>query len=335
MSTSPDTSQEAVTLQMRKADLEAEPAQLTTSFISVGDVPSGSSMYDTILLPVNASDGTEAATIRAFSLADVFNATVHVLHVLEFPFEPADITPGQRDEFREFAEQRGRTATAAVTEQATDRGIETVEAIVDGEPHRSIREYAHEHDVDLITMGTHGRQGAEQVRLGSTTERVLMLSDVPVLSVRTTDVQQPPSDLRAAIKDVVVPTDGSEFADRAAEHALSIAELSGATVHAVYVVDEAIYDLQDAPRSIVGLLKQGGQQAVDAIATDARDRGLSTTSNVLQGNPEMEILEYAGGVGADLIAMGTRGQAAGTERVIGSTTARVVRRFDRPLLTVG
>lgn len=292
-------------------------------------------MYDTILLPVNGSDGAEAATARAFSLADAFDATVHVLHVLEFPAEPADLDPDGRAELREFAEQRGRAATAAVAERAADRGVETVEAVADGEPHRTIREYADEHGVDLIAMGTHGRRGAERVRLGSTTERVLMLSDVPVLSVRSTDDRTIPADLRIAIDDVVIPTDGSEFADRAAEHALSIAELSGATVHAIYVVDETIADLQDAPRSIVGLLKEGGRRATDALATEARDRGLSVTSDVLRGSPEDAIVEYAEGVDADLVAMGTRGRAAGTERVIGSTTARVVRRFDRPLLTVG
>ena len=292
-------------------------------------------MYDTILLPVDGSDGAEAATAQAFSLADAFDATVHVLHVLELPVGPADLDPDERDELRELAEGRGREATAAVTERAEDRGIDAGGRVVDGEPHRTIREYARDHDVDLIVMGTHGWRGAGRVRLGSTTERVLMRADVPVLTVRSTDGHAVPADLGRAIDDVVIATDGSEFADRAAEHAFSIAERSGATVHAIYVVDRTIYDLQDAPRSIVGLLKAGGQQAVDTIVTDARDRGLSARSDVLRGSPEMEILEYAEGIDADLVAMGTRGRAAGTERVIGSTTARVVRRFDRPLLTVG
>jgi len=293
-------------------------------------------MYETILLPVDGSTGAEAATVRALSFADAFDATVHILHVLELPAEPtANLDETQQQELRRFAEQRGREVTAAVAERAADRDVAVIEEVIDGVAHRSIRKYARTNDADLIVMGTHGRRGAEQVRLGSTTERVLMLSDVPVLSVRAADERTAPADLRDAIGDVVIPTDGSEFADRAAEHALSIAELSGATVHAIYVIDEAISDLQDAPGSIVGLLKEGGHQAVDAIATDARDRGLSATSDVLRGSPEMEILEYAEGVDADLVAMGTRGRAAGTERVIGSTTARVVRRFDRPLLTVG
>ena len=293
-------------------------------------------MYDTILLPVDGSDGADAATARALSLADAFDATLHVLHALELAVGPADLDADEREELRELAEGHGRSATADIAARAEDRGVDTVEVVVDGVPHRAIREYAHEHEVDLIVMGTHGWRGADRVRLGSTTERVLMRSPVPVLSERsTTDGDAVSTDLRVEIDEVLIPTDGSDFADRAADHALSIAELSGATVHAVYVVDETIYHLQDAPRSIVGLLKAGGQGAVDAIVTEARDRGLSARGDVLRGSPEMEILEYADGVDADLVAMGTRGRGAGSERVIGSTTARVLRRFDRPLLTVG
>ncbi len=53
----------------------------------------------------------------------------------------------------------------------------------------------------------------------------------------------------------------------------------------------------------------------------AEDRGLETKTAVRRGVPADELLAYASSVDADLLAMGTRGQAVGTGDLLGSTTA--------------
>ena len=229
---------------------------------------------------------------------------------------------------------RGRRATKDITDRGEARGLKVVRSEGEGTPHQVILEYVRENEIDLIVMGTHGMRSPDRVRLGSTTERVITLGNVPVMSVRLAGEGDAPDVDELSFEDVVIPTDGSDFAERAAQRALSLVESYDATVHAIYVVDTTTYDLKDAPRSIVGLLKEGGRRATDAIATEARDRGLAVRIDVLRGIPDEEVLSYADGVNADLIAMGTRGRAAGTDRLLGSTTARVVRRSDRPVLTV-
>lgn len=99
-----------------------------------------------------------------------------------------------------------------------------------------------------------------------------------------------------------------------------------------HVVDVNTYGYEDAPRSIVGLLKQGGENAVEAIADEARERNIPVSTAILRGVPEDAILQYAHGAEADLIAMGTRGEVR-DERLLGSTTARVVQRSAIPILT--
>jgi nucleotide-binding universal stress UspA family protein len=47
-----------------------------------------------------------------------------------------------------------------------------------------ILRYADEADADLVVMGTHGRTGVERYLLGSVAEKVVRLSDVPVMTVR-------------------------------------------------------------------------------------------------------------------------------------------------------
>ncbi|WP_396613558.1 universal stress protein (plasmid) [Haloferax sp. S1W] len=290
-------------------------------------------MYDEILVPIDGSTGTEGAVVRALDLARISDATVHVLSVVDTSADPPGLAARDRDELRQYSEKRGREATQELQQRASDRGLDTVRTVWRGTPHRMILEYVDENAIDLVVMGTHGQSEQKRRRLGSTTERVITFADVPVLAVRLAEDVPIPEEGYTMYDHVVVPTDGSDAAERAAEHGLTIAERYGADVHVLYVVDTSIYGLEDAPRSIVGLLEEGGRKAVEGVATVARERNLPVTTNILRGVPETEILAYAEGVGADLVTLGTRGRSAGTDHLLGSTTARIVGRTDVPVLT--
>jgi nucleotide-binding universal stress UspA family protein len=290
-------------------------------------------MYDNILVPTDGSRGAENAIVRAFDLARTGDATIHVLHVIDSGSTSVDLDSTESEELRQQSKKRGREATVQIQERATGLGLEAVRAVHEGTPYRAILEYIEENEIDLIVMGTHGRTGGERAQLGSTTERVITFADVPVMAVRLAEDDAVPESGYGMYDHVVIPTDGSDAAERAADHAIGIAERYGADVHVIYVVDTTTYGFEDAPRSIVGLLKQGGQNAVEEIAADARELNLPVTTDILRGVPHEEIREYASGVDADVIAMGTRGQTADTDRLLGSTTARVIRRSDVPVLT--
>ncbi|MFC6987751.1 universal stress protein [Haloplanus sp. GCM10025708] len=290
-------------------------------------------MYDNILVPTDGSPETENATARAFDHAQTGDATIHVLHAIGPDLTSIDLDSTETEEFRRQSEKRGREATVQIQERATDLGLDAVRAVHEGIPYRGILEYIDENDIDLVVMGTHGRTVGELARLGSTTERVITFANVPVMAVRLAEDGVVPKSGYGMYDHVVIPIDGSGAAERAADHALGIAERYGADIHVIYVVDTITYGFEDAPRSIVGLLKQGGQNAVEEIATDARVLNLPVTTDILRGVPYEEILEYASGVDADVIAMGTRGRTADTDRLLGSATARVVRQADVPVLT--
>ncbi|MFC4541417.1 universal stress protein [Halosolutus amylolyticus] len=290
-------------------------------------------MFSTVLVPTDGSAGAEATIAHATELADAYGAAVHALSVVDTGVEPIGLGADDRESLYESSERRGREATIRITNRAEERDLQAARDVREGVPYREILAYVDEVDVDLIVMGTHGRTGADRVRLGSTTERVITRADVPVLSVRLAESEEPvPGD--GGYDRLVIPTDGSDAAERAAEAALDIAGKYDADVHAVYVVDSTTYDLEDAPRSIVGLLKEGGQNATETIAEMARERGLDVGTDVRRGAPAEELLDYASGVDVDLVAMGTRGSAVGSGRLLGSTTARVVRRSPIPVLTV-
>ncbi|WP_311172026.1 universal stress protein [Halobellus ordinarius] len=287
-------------------------------------------IYQDILVPTDGSQEADVAVDRALNLARTSEATVHVVHVVDTSLDLHRLDDEARTEWRRDAEKRGQAATVQIEERASSLGLETARDVVEGVPYREILTYVEENGIDLVVMGTRSRTAS---RLGSTTERVVALADVPVIAVPLAVDTDVPESGYGMYDHVLIPTDGSDAAERAADHGLRIAERYGADVHLVYVVDESTYGFEGSPGSIAGLLKQSGGNAIEEIAADARERNLPVTTDVVRGIPHEEILDYAEGVDADLIAMGTRGRVAETDRLFGSTTARIVRCSTVPVLT--
>ncbi len=156
-------------------------------------------MYDRILVPTDGSKVAQAAVSHAITIATDNNATIDALYVadtdaisISLGTEQVDrIRQGQFAEMTELREQ-AEAATGYVAKRASDAGIAVNEHHAGGIPHRIIADYAAEHDIDLIIMGSHGRAGVRRALLGSVTERTLRSTSVPVLVVdyegtKTTD----------------------------------------------------------------------------------------------------------------------------------------------------
>jgi len=147
-------------------------------------------MYDTILVPTDGSKVAEKAVEHAIDLAQKYDAKLHALYVVDT--DAVDIGLGteqvERIKAGKFGEMeelqnRAKKATNAVGEAAAEHGIEVIEDVAAGRPHRSIDEYAKKNDIDLIVMGSKGRSGVRRALLGSVTERTLRSTYIPVLVV--------------------------------------------------------------------------------------------------------------------------------------------------------
>lgn len=174
-------------------------------------------MYDSILYPTDGSAGADAAFDHALHLAGTCDATLHVLHVVNSSYlryeDDDDDRPGMlgpkdegsdsgmvghhsdgersgmvgRDpsELREEVREHAQSVVDEVEERCGD--VETVCEIRVGDPHQIILDYAAKHGIETIVMGTHGRSGADRYLLGSVTEKVVRMSDVPVVTVRMSE----------------------------------------------------------------------------------------------------------------------------------------------------
>ncbi|MDL5360647.1 universal stress protein [Halalkalicoccus sp. NIPERK01] len=136
-------------------------------------------------------------------------------------------------------------------------------------------------------------------------------------------------------KTILVPTDGSESANRAVEHALDLAENYGATVHTLHVVDTARYGepTLSSAEVVLNELEERGYGLLEEVADLADDRELSVETRLCRGRPHQEIIDYADAIDADLIVLGCQGQSHRIDGHVGSVADRVVRTAARPVLT--
>ncbi|QPV63115.1 universal stress protein [Halosimplex litoreum] len=137
--------------------------------------------------------------------------------------------------------------------------------------------------------------------------------------------------------DILLPTDGSKGTTETVEHAIGIARDNDATVHVLYVVDSRRYRAAEAETKaeIVKSLEVEGERSVEDLQVDLEDEGLVVETELRDGIPHREIVEYVDEAGIDLVVMGTHGRT-GRDRVqnLGSVTDRVLEDVHTPVLVV-
>ncbi len=137
--------------------------------------------------------------------------------------------------------------------------------------------------------------------------------------------------------DILLPTDGSSGTVEALEHALAIAADRDATVHVLYVVESRLYRAADdeTKDDVRATLEEEGDRALEDARIRVEDAGTECVTARREGVPQKTITGYATETGIDLVVMGTHGKT-GPERMasLGSTTERVVKNADQPVLVV-
>ncbi|KKH94658.1 hypothetical protein EO95_18400 [Methanosarcina sp. 1.H.T.1A.1] len=144
-------------------------------------------------------------------------------------------------------------------------------------------------------------------------------------------------------KKIVVATDGSENANRAAEWAIGLAKDRGAKVFAVHVVQYtgavgAIALKADGERATAYVAEMGKEAGVEVESVIVEDRipaeGKSTKMSAVGKNPAESIIDIAEEKDADLIVVGTKGMTGLSHILLGSVAETVVRHSKRPVLVV-
>lgn len=196
------------------------------------------------------------------------------------------------------------------------------DAIVNiGAPVPVILRTSRELGADLIVMGSHARHGWRRAILGSVSEGVLHGSNCPVLIVSAHRV--PATDRRVTITKIVCPVNFTDVAREALRHAAQLAAAFDAELNVIHVIE-------DTHKGDVAF----NAERMRDWAGPAVSGAFAYRELVLRGGAAERVLDCIEDVGADLLVIGAQHKLFRDSTVIGTTSERLVRFANCPVLVV-
>ena len=290
-------------------------------------------MYRTILIPLDGSAFSERALPMATALARTLSAQIILVRAAS-----AATLPGvDRSEAQCRAVEECQAYLYALSTRLSEQSFGVETAIPYGDPGESILLEIGLRSADLVVMCTHGRSGLGRWIYGSVAENVLARSPTPVLLVHPTG-EIPTLGPDPAQASILVPLDGSTFAETALPHAATVARAFGGTLWLLRVVERSIASYTYPGVGVVEIAnneeRRGAGSYLEGVAQRLRSDGLSV-STVVEEGWVAEIIAYHGrGMGASTIAMATHGRTGILRLLLGSVALEVVRRSSLPVLLV-
>ena len=138
-----------------------------------------------ILVGCDFSPDSGQALKHALSLAQEFQAELHLAHVIEPPTQPdlhKEDTPVSEEIQQDYRDLLIRKLREMVPAEAR-LWCTPQTGLLEGQPYEEIVAYAESKNIDMIVLGVRGHGLVKTLFLGSTTDRVVRRSPCPVLSV--------------------------------------------------------------------------------------------------------------------------------------------------------
>lgn len=173
---------------------------------------------------------------------------------------------------------------------------------------------------------------------------------------------------KSSYEKILIATDGSENANKAAESGIEIARLSKAKVYALHVIktdskdpfqNPAGMDWEEAmkPNTVEDItdkqwleiarvtdvrlrkehdmdLTRKGEEAIAYVEGMGSDNGIEVEPVLLRGHPAQQIIDFAEKNDMDLVVVGTLGKTADKRFLLGSVAEKVVRNCGVQVLIV-
>lgn len=297
-------------------------------------------MYRNILLPTDFSPCANAALHQAVTIAERFQGTVTMLHVVVVhESDPSNLktlmatSSISYDKIITTAEEmlhtkEGMIETPVLIEKVLLRGIS---------PTSEILSYAAEHHPDLIVMGTHGRTGIRRLVMGSVAEKIIRLSNSPVMTVRCGSDGKPLD--YPNYRSILLPVDFSKASTKALWTASEIARKYGSKLTLLHVTEAPEFtgylegdDLNDDELSSSQI--EEAEETLADFLSKAPLNGIEVYTRVIFGRPGRKIVEFAHNEDIDLIIIPSHGKSGFEKLLMGSNVNKVVHRADCPVLVL-
>ncbi len=273
-----------------------------------------------LMMGVASLQDPEPLLLAAVELADSLDATLHLVHAFDLPETTFRAYSQDPRVARRFEDQYGdamRDELVARVSELTSSSRIRCDAVA-GEPCEVLCDRAEALGVDLLVVGgtRHGR--LLRTLLGSSAERVIRNSAVPVLVLR--------SHFYRPLRRVLLTTDLSELStaahDRGVELVRAMFPTDAPEIRSLLVV---WHDLASPTQTGGETLERLAKADLDAFLAERPEHGLPVSSRVRVGNPAREIAAEAAACDADLVILGTHGRSGSSRLLLGSVAETTVR----------
>ena len=279
-----------------------------------------------ILVAVDGSPHADAALEWAIVVASERGAGITLMHVIQ----STTITSLPLD-----MQSRIERDLQGLETRVRDAGVRVGSRYDVGLPWECVVAAVSEVNAQLVVVGARGRTAFSGLRIGSTADRIIRTSPVPVLTV-------PPHERgrHQPIRTILAATDFSDCSRQALVEALrlmphEVDESKIVVVHAWQPLVE--YSFGAAEVIAVDPLDETDEQvrdALDRLAAPLRERGYEVHTVSRQGYPAGVIEREAKSVGANLVVVGTHGRTGVRRLLLGSIAERVLHLAACPVLTM-
>ena len=281
-----------------------------------------------ILFATDFSPASLTALPYAAALARRYASKIYLAHIImpeAYPLHALELTSPAKLE-REAHERLAEMSDLNLLSEIPHQSL-----VVHGPLTPALAQTVHDHEIDLVVVGTHGRSGFNRFLLGSVAEEIFRNSPCPVLTVGPHSARKGLQDTQEKmLRHVLYPSDLSETSLHAAPYAFSLAAAYAAHLTVLAAVPE-----ESATGSEARLLARAFEDEVQLLIPAELEPWRDAECVVETGAPADVVLRTATKRQADLIVLGVRWATALATHRGANVAYRIVVGAECPVLTIG
>lgn len=294
--------------------------------------------FKKILVPTDFSEFSQYALQYACAFAKISGGSIECVHVVDTTFSAvggAFAPAASLEHSMQAIRAHAKKELDHFVRKEHLLGVEVKPHLREGIAGEEIVKLADEIHPDLVIIPSHGRSGLDRLVFGSTCDKVLRLSKVPVLIVKHPEHEALAKDGSLRLKRILCPIDFSAFSQSALPVATGFAKQFGATVVLAHIAD-ARFDYPEWTAQLAmnntQHLVEAAKENLDRVAKDLKE--VKTEIHVSVGVPHYSLVDLTRDGKIDLVLMPTHGRKGIAHALLGSVTERVARGAHCPVLVV-
>ncbi|MFZ9956843.1 MAG: universal stress protein [Flavobacteriales bacterium] len=268
-----------------------------------------------LLVPTDFSTFSLNALGVAADIAKKAKAEVILLHIVDYP-----IAAHHLEDFLET--ETGKELTKKINQQFLEvlqlksmQGVNISTHVHYNSMIKGIHHFADKEKVDVIVMGSHGHNKMNDYVFGSNTEKLLRLTDYPLIIVKEAIVEY-------SINTLVFCSDFSETSVKSFEKIKPLIEVFHPEIHLLKVITRGNFDTSKNTNMLMNNFAKNAHMSgfySDIITAESVEEGIA---------------DYCSEVKPELLVMETHGRTGVAHMVLGSIAENVINKTKQPVLSL-